>query len=128
MAKKMLLKSSSLLHNTGNLNTVTRTYCFKGDLIMQVNTKITADSEIKNIKIDDELRVCPACGYEYGFHTSFLKVNAGKDSPVKSTREVYQVILICPECGARYDVGWRVSFAEPGNRVVRTTGNQVAIL
>jgi hypothetical protein len=122
MAKKMPLKSSSLLHNTGNLNTVTRTYCFNGDLIMPVM------SEIKNIKIKDELRICPACGYEYGFHTSFLKVNAGKDSPVKSTRDVYQVILICPECGARYDVGWRVSFAEPENRVVRTTGNQVATL
>jgi DNA-directed RNA polymerase subunit M/transcription elongation factor TFIIS len=85
-------------------------------------------SEIKNIKIEDELRVCPACGYEYGFHTSFLKVNAGRDSPIKSTREVYQVILICPECGARYDVGWRVSFTESENRVLRTTGHQISTL
>jgi predicted RNA-binding Zn-ribbon protein involved in translation (DUF1610 family) len=81
--------------------------------------------EIKNIKIDDEFRVCPACGYEFGFHTSFLKVLAGKTPPVKSTREVYMVILLCPECGARYDVGWRVSFTEPENRVLRTTGNQI---
>ena len=85
-------------------------------------------SEIKNIKIEDEFRICPACGYELGFHTSFLKLHAGKDSPVKSTREVYQVILICPECGARYDVGWRVSFTESESRVVRTTGTQLTTL
>jgi len=95
---------------------------------MPVNREITVNSEIKNIKIEDELRVCPACGYEYGFHTSFLKVNAGKDSPLKSTREVYRVVLICPECGARYDVGWRVSFTEPENRVLRTTGRQISTL
>ena len=85
-------------------------------------------SEIKNIKIEDELRICPACGYELGFHTSFLKLNATKDSPVKSTREVYQVILLCPECGARYDVGWRVSFTESESRVLRTTGTQLSTL
>jgi len=85
-------------------------------------------SEIKTIKIEDELRICPACGYELGFHTSFLKLNAGKDSPVKSTREVYQVILLCPECGARYDVGWRVSFTESESRVLRTMGTQLSTL
>jgi len=84
--------------------------------------------EIKNIKIEDDLHVCPTCGYELGFHTSFLKLHSGKDSPVKSTRDVYQVILICPECGARFDVGWRVSFTEPEGRVVRTTGTQITIL
>ena len=83
-------------------------------------------SEIKNIKIEDELRICPACGYEFGFHTSFLKLNAGKNPPlIKSTREVYMVILLCPECGARYDVGWRVSFTDTENRVIRTSGNQI---
>ena len=82
--------------------------------------------EIKNIKIDDELRVCPDCGYEFGFHTTFLKLNAGKNPRViKSTRDVYRVILLCPECGARYDVGWRVSFTETENRVIRTSGNQI---
>ena len=89
---------------------------------------MTVLSEIRNIKIEDELHICPACGYALGFHTSFLKLHAGKDSPVKSTREVYQVILICPECGARYDVGWRVSFTESENRIVRTTGTQITTL
>ena len=82
--------------------------------------------EIKNIKIDDEFRVCPECGYEFGFHTTFLKLNAGENPPaIKSTREVYRVILLCPECGARYDIGWRVSFTETKDRVIRTTGNQI---
>jgi hypothetical protein len=85
-------------------------------------------SEITFSHVDEEFRVCPACGYEYGFHTSFIRADAGKNSPVKSTREVYRVILICPECGARYDVGWRVSFAGAENRVVRTTGHQVSIV
>ena len=83
-------------------------------------------SEIVLHNIEEEFRVCPACGYDYGFHTSFLRLNAAKNSPVKSTREVYQVILICPECGARYDVGWRVSFTGLDHGVVRTTGHQVS--
>lgn len=85
-------------------------------------------NEIVLLKTEEEFRVCPACGYEYGFHTSFLHSNAGKDSVFKSTQETYRVILICPECGARYDVGWRVSFAESEPRVVRTTGHQVSTL
>jgi hypothetical protein len=40
--------------------------------------------------------------------------------PVKSTREVYRVILICPECGARYDVGWRITFTEHEVKAVKT--------
>jgi hypothetical protein len=76
--------------------------------------------EIAILKPTDEIRVCPSCGYTYGFHTSFVSVGAGKDRPVKDTREVYRVILICPECGARYDVGWRVSFNDADNRIVKT--------
>ena len=77
--------------------------------------------EITVLKVTEELHICLSCGYGRGFHTSFLNVNSTRDNPVKSTREVYRVILICPECGARYDVGWRVSFTEPENKVVKTT-------
>nr|WP_320161878.1 hypothetical protein [uncultured Methanoregula sp.] len=76
--------------------------------------------EITPIKVTDELHICPSCGYERGFHTTFLNVNSVKDNPVKSTREVFRVILVCPECGARYDVGWRVTFAEPESRFMKT--------
>ncbi len=77
-------------------------------------------TEITTLSVEDDLHICPACGYEYGFHTSFINMNAEKDNPVKSTREVFRVILICPECGVRYDVGWRASFAEPASKVVKT--------
>ena len=53
--------------------------------------------EIEMIELVDEFRVCPACGYELGFHSSFLRSEEG-----------YRIILICPNCGARYDVGWRM--------------------
>jgi uncharacterized protein with PIN domain len=76
--------------------------------------------EITFLTVEDELHTCPACGYALGFHTSFINANAVKDNPIKSTREVYRVILICPECGARYDVGWRISFSEQEARVVKT--------
>jgi hypothetical protein len=71
--------------------------------------------EIRYIKVESEFRICPACGYERGFHTSFLNINANRHTPIKSTREVYKVILICPECGARYDIGWKIPFGDlPG--------------
>jgi uncharacterized protein with PIN domain len=76
-------------------------------------------SEITFLNVDDELHICPACGYALGFHTSFINASA-VDNPIKSTREVYRVILICPECGARYDVGWRISFTEPEAKFVKT--------
>ncbi len=86
---------------------------------------MTTPGEITTTRAGKEFRVCPACGYELGFHTSFLGTNADKDNPVKSTREVYRVILICPECGARYDVGWRVSFSELESKFVKAPANPV---
>jgi RNase P subunit RPR2 len=57
-----------------------------------------ASEEIVKIELGEEFRVCPKCSYELGFHSSFLRVRA---------EEGYRIILICPECGARYDVGWK---------------------
>jgi hypothetical protein len=75
---------------------------------------------ITMLKIGDELHTCPSCGYTLGFHTSFINANVSKGNPIKSTRETWRVILICPECGARFDVGWRVSFAEFESKFVKT--------
>ena len=83
---------------------------------------MTAAGNITTIKAGREFCTCPACGYALGFHTSFIGTNADKANPVKSTREVYRVILICPECGARYDVGWRVSFTELESRFLKAPG------
>ncbi len=81
---------------------------------------MTEPGEIEMSKAGDDLHVCPACGYALGFHTSFISANASRDNAIRSTREVYRVILICPESGARYDVGWRVSFAEFESKFVKT--------
>jgi predicted RNA-binding Zn-ribbon protein involved in translation (DUF1610 family) len=72
--------------------------------------------EITSLSVENELHTCPACGYERGFHTSFVNDGSNRDTSVKSPREVFRVILICPECGARYDVGWRVPFNESDNQ------------
>ena len=117
MAGRMPQRSFWQLQTAGNVNIILKSNT--GD-IMPVHTEITVNN------VEDEFRVCPACSYDYGFHTSFIRVSTGKDSPVKSTREVYRVILICPECGARYDVGWRVSFSGLDHGIVRTTGHQVS--
>jgi hypothetical protein len=79
--------------------------------------------EIRMLRIEGELHACLSCGYALGFHTSFISASANKDNPIKSTRDVYRVILICPECGARYDVGWRISFAEFESRFVKAPVN-----
>ena len=44
-----------------------------------------------------EFRTCDNCGYDRGFHSSFLEDG-----------ENHIVVLICPECGAKYNVGWEV--------------------
>lgn len=75
--------------------------------------------EIQTIPIENELRECPDCGYALGFHTSFLRTGTGQDSPVRSTRQVYRVILICPECGARFDAGLRLPLCEFDPNVVK---------
>jgi hypothetical protein len=56
-----------------------------------------ASRDIVKIELAEEFRICPQCGYELGFHSSFLRAEEG-----------YRIILICPECGARYDVGWKM--------------------
>jgi transcription elongation factor Elf1 len=43
----------------------------------------------------EEFRVCLNCGYKRGFHVSFKKMK-GKA----------KMILICPNCGQSYDIGW----------------------
>jgi transcription elongation factor Elf1 len=53
--------------------------------------------EIKKVELGEEFRICPSCGYELGFHSSFLRSEEG-----------YRIVLICPNCGARYDVGWTI--------------------
>jgi len=55
-------------------------------------------SEAKQINVSDKFHICPVCGYNDGFHTSFKR---------ESVAEV-RVILICPECHSRFDVNWLI--------------------
>ena len=56
----------------------------------KVSEKITA------VEVKTEFRICQECDYGRGFHVSFVTPN---DS------DTLQLILICPNCGARYDIG-----------------------
>jgi len=56
---------------------------------------MASDTDIKRVDVTDEFRACEACGYERGFHIS-LGRRDGKDA--------LRIILICPNCGARYDI------------------------
>jgi len=47
----------------------------------------------EQITIGEEFHICPDCGYEDGFHTSY----------VRQTKEQCKIILICPSCHARFD-------------------------
>ena len=48
-------------------------------------------------KVGKEFRVCDTCGYDRGFHVSFVE-----------GRSQYEVVLICPQCGQRFKVRWKV--------------------
>ncbi len=60
-------------------------------------------SEIASIKPEGEIYRCPACGYTDGWHVSFKVGVSGRDA---------EIILICPNCHNRFQIGWQVSFAQ----------------
>ena len=55
-----------------------------------------ASEKIEHAVLDCEFRVCPSCGYELGFHLALVANVEG---------ESHRVILICPNCGTRHDIG-----------------------
>jgi len=56
--------------------------------------------EIIKVSIDKDFHICQQCRYGLGFHLSFI--------PSKDSGK-FQMILICPSCGARYDMGLMLS-------------------
>ena len=54
---------------------------------------------IEDLSIGEQLRVCPGCGYLRGFHLSLGQT---------SSRKGYKIIVVCPNCGARYDIGLQI--------------------
>lgn len=73
--------------------------------------------EIEVLPVENELHTCPSCKYRLGFHVSFVSAG-GREPPGTAPREMFRVILICPECGARYDAGWRVPLNKFEDRAV----------
>jgi len=55
------------------------------------------ENEIRTLEIGDTLDACPQCDYADGFHISFLR-----------EEDAVFLILICPKCSARFDVGLAV--------------------
>lgn len=55
------------------------------------------------VQFEDELRVCPQCGYKDGFHTM-----------LKKEEDTVKWLFICPSCHQVFDIGCRVPGAMIG--------------
>ena len=53
--------------------------------------------DVRKIEMKDEFKVCPACGYEDGFHSMFKKEG-----------NVTKWLFICPACHVVFDIGFTV--------------------
>lgn len=60
--------------------------------------------ECRKLTVEQEFRVCPSCDYERGFHAAFVRLPSGR----------FEVRLICPNCGAVYDIGLKVDLPAEG--------------
>ncbi|AFR67611.1 hypothetical protein Pcar_3461 [Syntrophotalea carbinolica DSM 2380] len=47
-----------------------------------------------------DFRICPKCQYGRGFHVSLHETDDG-----------LSIMLICPDCGQSYILGWRVEIS-----------------
>jgi hypothetical protein len=47
-----------------------------------------------------DFRICPKCDYGRGFHVSLHETEDGQS-----------VMLICPDCGQSYALGWAVQIS-----------------
>lgn len=55
------------------------------------------DYKITGMKMKDEFKICPACGYEDGFHSMFQRVKG-----------VVKWLFVCLACHAGFDIGQTV--------------------
>ena len=52
------------------------------------------EHRIHPVKVEDEFKICPLCGYEDGFH-----------SMLQSEGEEMKWLFICPSCHQVFDIG-----------------------
>lgn len=57
------------------------------------------NDDIILIKPEGDIRKCPVCDYNDGFHVSFHIEGGSKEG---------QIILICPNCHKHFQMGWKV--------------------
>ena len=55
------------------------------------------ETKINKLQIKGTTDTCPVCGYTDGFHVSF-----------KPHIDQLKIILICPDCHARFDPNWEI--------------------
>jgi hypothetical protein len=53
--------------------------------------------DVQKIEMEGEFKVCPACGYEDGFHSAFRKEEGAT-----------KWLFICPACHVVFDIGLTV--------------------
>ncbi len=56
------------------------------------------DYEIINVAMKDEFKICPACGYEDGFHSMF-----------KREKGLVKWLFVCPACHQVFDIGQTIT-------------------
>ena len=61
-----------------------------------------ANNKVGKIKPEGEIYTCPTCGYTDGFHVSFK---------VAESKQKAEIILICPNCHSRFQLGWNVDLS-----------------
>jgi hypothetical protein len=54
------------------------------------------------IKPEGEIYTCPKCAYTDGFHVSFKVAESNRKA---------EIILICPNCHSRFQLGWNVDLS-----------------
>jgi hypothetical protein len=52
--------------------------------------------EVIKKQIGKTFHTCDKCNYQRGFHVSFEKADSH-----------HEIVLICPNCGQRFRVGWK---------------------
>jgi transcription initiation factor IIE alpha subunit len=55
--------------------------------------------EVNKIKMENEFKICPSCGYKNGFHSMFRKES-----------DITQWLFICPSCHSVFDIGYTLEY------------------
>jgi len=51
--------------------------------------------KVNIIKMENEFKICPSCGYKDGFHSMFRKEG-----------DITKWLFICPSCQSVFDIGY----------------------